>query len=216
MSDRPRYTVHLLEDRIGISKEFEQLLPAGVATGRSRSQGGASEASLAIGLVGWIAATPTETAALPSLRKRHSGPIVAVLREYPAPRGARMLAARLEGAALLCELESTLRPTLEAVAVGQNVVPGAIRKILDRPPLSPRERQLLAMLVLGFSNAEIAAKMFLSESNVKNHLSSAFAKLGVRSRNAAVELILDSESGLGTGVLRISPEESLAGAGEIN
>jgi DNA-binding NarL/FixJ family response regulator len=65
------------------------------------------------------------------------------------------------------------------------------------------------MVVMDFSNAEIAQKLFLSESNVKNHLSSAFAKLGVKSRSAAAELILDGESGLGPGILRISPEEAL-------
>ena len=44
---------------------------------------------------------------------------------------------------------------------------------------------------------------------MKNQLSSAFAKLGVTSRSAATELILDNESGLGPGILRISPEEEL-------
>jgi DNA-binding CsgD family transcriptional regulator len=74
--------------------------------------------------------------------------------------------------------------------VRQCVVPSAIRQIVDRPPLSPRERQILAMVVLDFSNAEIARKLFVSESNVKNHLSSAFQKLGVKSRSAAAALIL--------------------------
>jgi DNA-binding NarL/FixJ family response regulator len=110
---------------------------------------------------------------------------------------------------MLERLEPTLSATLEAVAVGQRVMPGEIREILDRPPLSPRERQLLAMVVLGCSNGEISRKLFLSESNVKNHLSSAFQKLGVKSRSAAAELILDHESGLGAGILRISPEEAL-------
>ncbi|HEY2202673.1 MAG TPA: helix-turn-helix transcriptional regulator, partial [Solirubrobacteraceae bacterium] len=70
-----------------------------------------------------------------------------------------------------------------------------------------RERQVLAMVVLDFSNAEIAEKLVVTESNVKSHLTSAFSKLGVSSRNAAAELILDHESGLGPGILRISPEE---------
>ena len=107
------------------------------------------------------------------------------------------------------EIEHTLLPTLAAVAAGQCVVPRAIRQVVDRPPLSPRERQILAMVVLDFSNAEIARKLFVSESNVKNHLSSAFQKLGVKSRSAAAELILDRDSGLGPGILRISPEEAL-------
>jgi DNA-binding NarL/FixJ family response regulator len=134
---------------------------------------------------------------------------VAVISELPNALGARTIAARLEGAVLAAELEQTLLPTLAAVAAGQCVVPKAIRQIVDRPPLSPRERQILAMVVLDFSNAEIARKLFVTESNVKNHLSSAFQKLGVKSRSAAAELILDRDSGLGPGILRISPEESL-------
>jgi len=62
-------------------------------------------------------------------------------------------------------------------------------------------------VVFGFSNAEIGEKLFVTERNVKSHLTSAFSKLGVSSRNAAAELILDHESGLGPGILRISPKE---------
>jgi DNA-binding CsgD family transcriptional regulator len=106
------------------------------------------------------------------------------------------------------DLERSLAVTLSAVAAGQCVVPRAIRQMLARPPLSPRERQVLAMVVMDFSNAEIAQKLVVTESNVKSHLTSAFSKLGVTSRNAAAELILDHESGLGPGILRFSSEES--------
>jgi DNA-binding NarL/FixJ family response regulator len=105
------------------------------------------------------------------------------------------------------EFRRALVPTLWAVASGQCVVPRSVRQLLERPPLSPRERQVLAMVVLDFSNAEIARKLVVTESNVKSHLTSAFSKLGVSSRSAAAELILDHESGLGPGILRISPEE---------
>ncbi len=203
MPNRPGYTVQLLEDHVGAWAEVLRHLPDSLV-----STDDEKPASCAIGILGWSNATPAEIAALPALRERHQGPIVVVLSKLPAARGARLLAARLEGTVLLDELKRTLRPTLDTVAVGQCVVPGAIREILDRPPLSPRERQILAMVVLGFSNAEIAGKLFLSESNIKNHLSSAFQKLGVSSRSAAAALILDQESGLGPGILRISPEES--------
>lgn len=108
---------------------------------------------------------------------------------------------------LSANLGCSLAITLVAVAAGKCVVPRAIRQLLERPPLSPRERQVLAMVVMDFSNAEIARKLVVTESNVKSHLTSAFSKLGVTSRNAAGELILDHESGLGPGILRISPEE---------
>ena len=200
------YAVSLIEDDASVWPAVRKLLPNFAVVEPNESSGsGGSE----IGLLGWVSATKQETARLPELRARHPGPLVAVVGELPGALGARTIAARLEGAVLASELEQALLPTLAAVAAGQCVVPKAIRQIVDRPPLSPRERQILAMVVLDFSNAEIARKLFVTESNVKNHLSSAFGKLGVKSRSAAAELILDHESGLGAGILRISPEESL-------
>jgi DNA-binding NarL/FixJ family response regulator len=160
-----------------------------------------------IGIVGWTSATRPEVAGLDELRERHAGPIVALLAEMPSARGARAVNALVDGAVLAREFRRALLPTLLAVAGGQCVVPRSVRRLLERPPLSPRERQVLAMVVLDFSNAEIARKLVVTESNVKSHLTSAFSKLGVSSRSAAAELILDHESGLGPGILRISPEE---------
>lgn len=165
------------------------------------------DAGHAVGLVSWKRATRAEIAELPALRERHPGPIVALLAELPSTRGARAVAARVEGTVLFTDIERSLLPTLWSVAAGMCVVPRAVRQLVDRPPLSPRERQVLAMVVLDFSNAEIAQKLVVTESNVKSHLTSAFNKLGVSSRNAAAELILDAESGLGPGILRISSDE---------
>lgn len=161
----------------------------------------------AIGVVTWSRATRAEVAEVPALRERHAGPLLAILAQLPSTRGSRAVAARVEGSVVAADLERSLVPTLIAVSVGQCVVPRSVRQLVDRPPLSPRERQILAMVVLDFSNADIARKLFVTESNVKSHLTSAFNKLGVTSRSAAAELILDPESGLGPGILRISPEE---------
>jgi len=195
------YAVSLLDDKASLAHTIELLL--------TRLAPVPADERTVIGLLGWTNASQEEVESLAGLRDRHDGPLVAVLAELPSARGARVIAARLEGAVMVAEIERVLMPTLAAVAVGQCVVPRTIRQIVDRPPLSPRERQILAMVVLDFSNAEIARKLFVSESNVKNHLSSAFQKLGVKSRSAAAELILDRESGLGPGILRISPEEAL-------
>jgi DNA-binding CsgD family transcriptional regulator len=57
--------------------------------------------------------------------------------------------------------------------------------------LSPRERQVLALMTDGLSNAEIARRMHLSEKTVRNHASSLFEKLGVDSRAQAIVLVRD-------------------------
>jgi DNA-binding NarL/FixJ family response regulator len=201
LTQPPAYTVCLLDDRRGLTALIEEHLPQAILKPADRGA--------LIGLVCWSSASQQEVASLTKLRRTHDGPLVAILADIPNARGARAIAARLEGAVMAGDLAHTLSPTLAAVAVGQCAVPRAIRQIVDRPALSPRERQILAMIVLDFSNAEIARKLFVTESNVKNHLSSAFQKLGVRSRSAAAELILDRESGLGPGILHISPQESL-------
>ncbi len=197
--------VRLLHDDAGVWPQA--LAVIGSQATVLRGDEGDCAAGRAIGILTWRRATRGEVAELADWRERHPGPIVAILAELPSTRGSRAVAARVEGSVLAADLQSALLPTLWAVAAGQCVVPHSVRQLVDRPPLSPRERQVLAMVVLDFSNAEIARKLVVSESNVKSHLTSAFNKLGVRSRSAAAELILDSESGLGPGILRISPEE---------
>ena len=52
-------------------------------------------------------------------------------------------------------------------------------------PLSPREREILAILGSGASNKEIADRLFLAEGTVKNHVTSILTKLDVRDRTQA-------------------------------
>ncbi len=51
--------------------------------------------------------------------------------------------------------------------------------------LTPREREVLALLTSGVSNREIADALVLSEGTVRNHVSSIILKLGVRDRTGA-------------------------------
>jgi pimeloyl-ACP methyl ester carboxylesterase/DNA-binding CsgD family transcriptional regulator len=57
--------------------------------------------------------------------------------------------------------------------------------------LSPREREVLARLTEGLSNAEIAARLGVSEKTVRNHRSHLFDKLGVWTRAQAMVFARD-------------------------
>lgn len=67
--------------------------------------------------------------------------------------------------------------------------------------LSNREREIVALLVKGHSNAEMASELFLSESTVKTHLRNTFKKLQVHNRAEAIAIlygILKEKTGIMT------------------
>ena len=54
--------------------------------------------------------------------------------------------------------------------------------------LSHRQKEILELVAEGFTNAEIAGRLFLSESTIKQHLRAAFKALSVRNRREAAAL----------------------------
>lgn len=123
--------------------------------------------------------------------------------------GWKELEAGADGIVLESRVELALPAAVRAVAAGQLSLPAEAKTRLERPALSFREKQILGLVTLGLANAEIAAKLHLAESTVKSHLSSAFGKLGVRSRSEAAALILDPNGPIGPGILRISAHDEL-------
>jgi NarL family two-component system response regulator LiaR len=79
------------------------------------------------------------------------------------------------------EGRSTLAP--EAV---QALIRPATQKPDPGYDLTPRERDVLALLVEGLTNAEIAGRLGVSRSTVKVHVSNILSKLGVSSRGEAI------------------------------
>jgi DNA-binding NarL/FixJ family response regulator len=65
------------------------------------------------------------------------------------------------------------------------------------PELTTREREVLALIADGESNATIARRLSLSPKTVRNHVSSIFAKLHVADRAQAI--VRARKAGLGDG-----------------
>ncbi|MFF7150053.1 response regulator transcription factor [Streptomyces griseoaurantiacus] len=100
------------------------------------------------------------------------------------------------------ELVEAIRLTARGEAL---LAPTVLTRVLDRflrtlpdpePPsslrdLSGREREVLTLIGQALSNAEIAARLCLSEATVKNHVTAVLRKLGLRDRVQAVVTAYD-------------------------
>jgi len=145
-----------------------------------------------------------ELSRLRELRRQHDTMQIVVVCESANGRSARRAVdGGVNGFVFTELLETALAPTVEAVLAGQTAVPMQLRGSIRRPSLSFREKQILGLVVMGFTNSQIGSRLFLAERTVKSHLSSAFTKLGVRSRSEAAALILDPRESLGMGILGI-------------
>jgi DNA-binding NarL/FixJ family response regulator len=121
------------------------------------------------------------------------------------------LRAGASGFLLKDSLAADLVSAIRVVVAGDAVVaPSATRRLVERflgstpepdrarvqslEVLTEREREVLAKLARGLSNAEIAGELYVSEGTVKTHVSRLLGKLGLRDRVQAV--VLAYETGL--------------------
>lgn len=91
-----------------------------------------------------------------------------------------------EAIRLACAGISSLSPEASAAVVSGRESPAPL------DDLTPREREILRLLVDGRTNAEIAAHLGLSLYTVKNHVRNLLGKLGAGSRTEAVSLALQN------------------------
>jgi len=83
--------------------------------------------------------------------------------------------------------------TVRRVHAGQRVVDPvlAVAAWDGADPMNDRERDMLRLAAEGLPNAEIAATLHLAEGTVRNYLSTAITKLGVRNRIEAARMARD-------------------------
>ncbi len=94
---------------------------------------------------------------------------------------------------ILLETEPAWQRFCDAVLefAGMDAAPVAGAEDPAFASLSPREREILALITEGLGNAAIAERLSISEKTVRNHVSNLFDKLGVWSRAQAIVFARD-------------------------
>ena len=152
---------------------------------------------VSLGVIGWELPPIRAPEILQALAKRPGAPKIVVYsgtRDVTAPA----VTLQLGGAGFVTKLSppERLLEVFAAVAAGDMVFPFAdIHKLRPNPLkcLTNRERDLLAALETGRSNAQLAREFGVSVNTVKFHLRNMFGKLDVRNRTQAICLYLETK-----------------------
>jgi len=110
-----------------------------------------------------------------------AGALSYLLKNVGADELARAIRAAREG-------RSTLAPEAAQVLIQR-----ATHAPAPGHDLSPREKEVLALMVLGLSNPDIADRLVVGRSTIKFHVSSILGKLGVQSRTEAVAMAVQNK-----------------------
>ena len=107
---------------------------------------------------------------------------------------ARSLESGAKGYILKEAPHETLLRAIEKVANGETFVDPALMPSLTRRDggdfLTAREREILQLLADGMSNADVAARLFISQETVKSHVRHILVKLEADTRTQAVAIAL--------------------------
>ena len=132
--------------------------------------------------------------------RRLPGTTVVVLTTYDSDADIlRAVEAGAAGYLLKDTPRAVLADSVRAAARGETVLaPAVAGRLLGRMRVEPseqltaRETEVLALVALGLTNAEIGRRLYVAEATVKTHLLRACGKLGVSGRTAAVTKAIET------------------------
>jgi len=130
-------------------------------------------------------------AAIRRIRRKHPGARFVVLTTYEGDEDIHQaLESGAQGYIIKGMPHETLINALKRVHGGGRYLPPPVARVLEsRPPdasLTPREREILQLLVQGKNNKEIAAQLGIAEATVKCHFRIIYMRMGVTDRTQAV------------------------------
>jgi NarL family two-component system response regulator LiaR len=137
------------------------------------------------------------------IRKKFSQIQVIVLTSF---KDGKLIKQALEAGAIGYLLKDVtaddlVRAIRSAHAGRATLSPEAAQSLVETAHLPPtpgqdlteREREVLALMIEGLNNVQIAGRLTVSPSTIKSHVSNILAKLGVASRTEAVTLALRNQ-----------------------
>jgi DNA-binding NarL/FixJ family response regulator len=107
---------------------------------------------------------------------------------------------RVSGVLLKSYSTEDIRAAITYTATGRTVLPAGWQQVVASHPvqprgLSPRHRQILALIAQGRSNEEIARDLNLSPNTIKFHIRALYSRMGVRNRVEAANQYAQMTSG---------------------
>jgi DNA-binding CsgD family transcriptional regulator len=106
--------------------------------------------------------------------------LTGILPAFPAIPSLAVIAARF--LVLAAFSMRSLQAALNRRIAPPSSLAAELSDVTGRFGLSPREAEILGLLVAGKTNAEIAGCLFISLSTVKTHIAAIFRKMGARNR----------------------------------
>ncbi len=192
--------------RLGLAtflKTFDDLLLVGEAANGETAIKICGELEPDVALVDMVMPDMDGAATTQLLRQQFPKIQVLILTSYT---DERMVQKALQAGAIGYLLKDVsaeeLAQAIRAAHTGRATLsPGAAQALIhavNQPPppgsdLTERERVVLALLVEGLNNTQIAARLVVSPSTIKSHVSNILAKLRVSSRSEAVALAVRNQ-----------------------